>query len=423
MAEYSEILYEKQRKGVLISFNRPAAMNAISRTLLKELGDALDKAVADPEVRKVVLTGVGSSPKTSALCGPIDLAMVGGLTIHLAIREDTMGCKKYLIALWLVYGWIAFGSVGLAAPQFESVTIGYSSFSGAYVPLWIAVEERLGKKYSLDLKAVYAGRIRPQQLLVSGEAPFVVATGTGALTSHAVGLKDQVIILTFLNKVGSAIFSKTEIKNPEELKGKTIATGRPGAFADTMVRYVLRGKLGLLPDRDVKLLPVGEAALTLPALERRVVDAASLSIPYTLIARKMGFRELVDYDKIGIIYPYNTVTTLRTTLSKSPELVEKVLKTMIEGVSVFKTNKEKSLAVMRKYMRGASEDILEETYQYTRGVLEEVPTPSLQVIKTALEIISLQYPEAKQIDPNLIIDPSLVRRIDQSGFIGALYRK
>ncbi len=341
----------------------------------------------------------------------------------LAIRETRMAGKKYLIGLWLVYGWIAFGSASLAAPQFESVTIGYSSFSGAYGPVWIAVEERLGRKHGLDLKAVYAGRVRPQQLLVSGEVPFVVATGTGALTSHAVGVKDQVIILTFLNKVGSSIFSKTEIKTPEELKGKTIATGRPGAFADTMVRYVLRGKLGLMPDRDVKLLPMGEAVLTLPALERGVVDAASLSMPYTSIARKMGFRELVDYDRIGIVYPYNTVTTLRQTVSRNPELVEKVLKAMIEGTSAFKSNREKSLAVMRKYMRGASDDVLEETYQYTSAVLEEVPTPSLQVIKTALEIISLQYPQAKQTDPNLLIDPSFVRRIDQSGFIGALYRK
>ena len=334
-----------------------------------------------------------------------------------------MASKKYLIGPWFVCGWLAFASASLAASSFDSLTVGYSSFSGAYVPFWIAVEERLGKKYGLDLKAVYAGRIRPQQLLASGEVPFVIATGTGALTSHAVGIKDQVIILTFINKVGSAIFSRTEIKSPEELKGKTIATGRPGAFADTMVRYVLRGKLGLMPDRDVKLLPMGEAILTLPALERGIVDAASLTNPYTLVAKKMGFRELVDYDKLGITYPYNTVTTLRETPGKNPELTEKLLKTLIEAIFVFKTNKEKSLAVMKKYMRGASDDILAETYDYMSAEVEQVPHPSLQVVKTGLDVISLQYLQAKQADPNLIIDPSYVRRIEQSGFIGALYRK
>jgi hypothetical protein len=38
-------------------------------------------------------------------------------------------------------------------------------------------------------------------------------------------------------------------------------------------------------------------------------------------------------------------------------------------------------------------------------------------------MLSLQYPQAKQTDPNLIIDPSFVNRIDQSGFIRALYKK
>jgi hypothetical protein len=48
-------------------------------------------------------------------------------------------------------------------------------------------------------------------------------------------------------------------------------------------------------------------------MERGVVDAASFSGPQALIAKKMGFRELVSYEKLGIVYPYNTVTTLRQT--------------------------------------------------------------------------------------------------------------
>jgi enoyl-CoA hydratase len=59
MAEYKEILYQKQRRGVLITLNRPEALNAITRPMLKELHHALDEAESDPEVRAVVLTGAG----------------------------------------------------------------------------------------------------------------------------------------------------------------------------------------------------------------------------------------------------------------------------------------------------------------------------------------------------------------------------
>ena len=303
--------------------------------------------------------------------------------------------KKTRVATAVGYVLLLLDSLCFAAASPEALTVGYSSFSGAYLPLWIAVEEGLGKKYGLDLKAIYAGRIRPQQLLATGEVPFVMATGTGALTSHILGVKDQVIIMTTINRVNSAIFSRPEIKSTEELRGKTVATGRPGAFGDTMVRYVLRAKLGLVPDRDVKMLPIGEAQLAFPALERGIVQAASLTIPFTLIAKKMGYRELVDYDKAGVVYPYNTITTLRQTPSKNPDLAERLLKTIIEAIFVSKTEKEKSLAVLKKYMKGTPDEILEETYQYSKNVAEEVPTPSLEIVKAALEILSYQYPQPK----------------------------
>jgi NitT/TauT family transport system substrate-binding protein len=322
----------------------------------------------------------------------------------------------------LSWCWIAVASA-VAATQLDPVTVGYASFSGHYTSMWIAVEDGLGKKYGIDLKAVYAGRMRPQQLLVSGDVPVVIATGSGALTSHIVGAKDQVIVANFINKVGGAIYAKPEIKTPEDLRGKTIGVGRAGSISDSVIRYVLRAKLGLMPDRDVKLLVVGEPALGLQTLERGIVDAAPLNMPLNLSARKLGFRELVNYEKLGITYPTNTVTTLRQTVVKNPEMIERFLKTLLEGLYIFKTQKEKSLATMRKNLRGVSDEVLEETYQSTLAEMELVPTPLLQVIRSGLDILSLQYPQAKQTDPNPIFDASFVRRMEQSGFFAGLGKK
>jgi ABC-type nitrate/sulfonate/bicarbonate transport system substrate-binding protein len=251
----------------------------------------------------------------------------------------------------------------------------------------------------------------------------VIASGSGAVTSHVLGVKDQVIVALLSTKLGGGIFSKNEIKRPEDLKGKLIATGRPGALNDILVRYVLTRKWGLSPDRDVKLMPIGEPPLMMQALERGVVDASSLSMPASFVAKSKGFFELVNYDNLGLAYPMHAVTTLRPTIGKNPQLVERVLKALVEAVAVFKGNKEKSFAVWRKYMRGASEEFLEETYQHTSAGLEAVPIPSIPVITSALDMISAHYPQAKQTDPSLIVDPSFVKRIEQSGFIGALYKR
>ena len=103
---------------------------------------------------------------------------------------------------------MAITRLSFAAGEPLRLKIIYSSFTGAYTPLWLAVDERLGRKHGLELEAVYAGRMRPHQLLLSGDAQYVVSTGTGVVSSYAVGTKDLVSIASFVNTTGSSIFSK-----------------------------------------------------------------------------------------------------------------------------------------------------------------------------------------------------------------------
>jgi enoyl-CoA hydratase/carnithine racemase len=76
MATYQTVLYEKQRRGVLITLNRPDALNALNHELLNQLDTALAEAETDPEIRAVVITGAegafsagedmgGDDPKTA----------------------------------------------------------------------------------------------------------------------------------------------------------------------------------------------------------------------------------------------------------------------------------------------------------------------------------------------------------------------
>src|ERR671911_1437082 len=61
MTNYNDILYKKQRKGVLITLNRPNALNAMNEELMNELDQALSEAETDPEIRAVVITGAGGA--------------------------------------------------------------------------------------------------------------------------------------------------------------------------------------------------------------------------------------------------------------------------------------------------------------------------------------------------------------------------
>jgi enoyl-CoA hydratase/carnithine racemase len=55
----SHLVYEKMRRGVLITLNRLERLNALSEELRAELHQAFDESIEDPAVRAIVLTGAG----------------------------------------------------------------------------------------------------------------------------------------------------------------------------------------------------------------------------------------------------------------------------------------------------------------------------------------------------------------------------
>ncbi|NMD61322.1 UNVERIFIED_ORG: crotonobetainyl-CoA hydratase [Nocardia globerula] len=68
-------LIERRGNVMLITLNRPAARNAVNAEMCIQVGDALEMAENDPEVRVVVLTGAGDK----AFCAGADLkAMTRG---------------------------------------------------------------------------------------------------------------------------------------------------------------------------------------------------------------------------------------------------------------------------------------------------------------------------------------------------------
>jgi len=310
---------------------------------------------------------------------------------------------------------LALTTNSFAAGEPLKLKIIYSSFTGAYTPLWLAVEEHLGRKYGIEIESVYAGRARPHQFLISGDAQYVVSTGTGVVSSHAVGSKDLVIIASFVNSTGASIFSNPKLKTAKELRGKIIGSGRPGAINDILLVYILKRKLGLDPNRDVKLVNLGETPAILPALERGVVDAAMLTTPARLFAKKMGFRELVDFDDLGVQYPYVGISTLKVNVKKNPDVTLRLVRTLTDGIQIFKSNKERGLAAMKRYLRGASDEMLEETYTYFSTRMPKFPYPSVEAIKTALDMMTDQFPQAAKVDPQEVVDLSFVKQVETAG--------
>ena len=82
MTPFSEIRYEVEAGVCTVTLHRPERLNAVTTTMLRELGEAWDRADADDTVRAVIVTGAGR-----AFCAGADLGS-GGSTFNYAERKS-----------------------------------------------------------------------------------------------------------------------------------------------------------------------------------------------------------------------------------------------------------------------------------------------------------------------------------------------
>ena len=78
----------------VLTLNRPAALNALSRALMDELSDRIDALQADPAVRVLILTGAGK-----AFCAGLDLKELGSGQATLGGGENGVSARDPVVAL------------------------------------------------------------------------------------------------------------------------------------------------------------------------------------------------------------------------------------------------------------------------------------------------------------------------------------
>jgi hypothetical protein len=66
--------------------------------------------------------------------------------------------------------------------------------------------------------------------------------------------------------------------------------------------------------------------------------------------------------------------------------------------------------------------VLDATYQSALPVIPRVPLPTREAVESAIELVALTNPEARDVDPTRFFDPRFVQELQDSGFIQGLYQ-
>jgi len=278
----------------------------------------------------------------------------------------------------------------------------------------------------------------------NGEVEFVGGNHISTYGHRARG-DSWVYLGQTLNSVNPklAVRPNSGINTIRDLRGKKVGTrGMHPGLND----WLLLKQRGLDVDRDdielvskVAGLESAEAAeqLTGPDTEeeRRKkrtpvwqwvrdghVDAALLMAPSHLFAADAGLK-IIDIEPMPMIW-FTTISSSLPFVEKHPDIVERFLKGIIEGIHFFKTQPEKSTEIIRqKYTKEGQLNQAQATwiYQNLSPMLEPKLYPSMAAIANVYEEAKRYDADAQNVNPMELWDLHHIRQIDDSGFVDGLY--
>jgi len=313
-----------------------------------------------------------------------------------------------------------FSSV-LAQEKPNRINLGYSSISGSQAILRVIKDAGIFLRNGLDPSLVLiAGGSGIIQSVIAGDLPIAVVSGEPSILARLQGA-DTVILGGLVNIIDFSIITAPEIKKPQDLKGKKLAVSRFGSSTDFVIRYAL-DKWGLVPDRDVAILQIGSQPARLTALKSGTVQGTIVGPPADIVARKSGFNEIATPEQLNLAYPNTSIVSTSSTLAKNEALLRRIMKSLVEGIHFFKTQKEASMKSMDAFARLGDAALIEETYRHYQELIPRVPYPDPKGIQTVLNEIARRDPKAKNLKPETFADARLLKELEANGLSQQLYR-
>jgi NitT/TauT family transport system substrate-binding protein len=273
----------------------------------------------------------------------------------------------------------------------------------------------------LDVDLIFIdGSSRGIQSLMSGDIPLTSAVGTAVINGKLAG-GDIAIINSFVNTLPYFVFGKSEIKSPEDLKGRSAAMHIPGTAADFALRLALKG-IGLSL-KDIKGVTVGGAPARVTAVASGQLDFTVGTEGEKIRGEKFGLKTIIDMAKLNIPFQFTCTVATRRTIQENPDLVRRAVRAMAEAVHFYKTNKDPVVKIMQKYARGPDRSFFEAVYDSSSALLVEDTYPTIEGLKNTLEIQASIDPKAAKAKAEDFVDLRFVDELKKSGFIQKLYGK
>lgn len=308
-------------------------------------------------------------------------------------------------------------SVAEAASAPATVVITFGSFSERETALFVAQDQGFFPKHQLDVKLVRVSGPVALAALAGGDSQFYWGAATGAtLGAIAAGL-DAVFVASLIHKLEGTFVVSPAIKSPMDLRGMTIGVQSIGGGIWMRTMLAL-SHWGLDPKRDnIRFRIIGDEAVLAQAIAARMIDGSYLGYTFGSLLERQGFRILADLAKLGIPYQNTALLGQRRFIHSSPDLVERVLRALVEAVGFVLEAANKPL-VMKSLAKGLRLPRLEdasEGYERVINLYERRIYPNVEGIRSTIGLLGTTNENIRRLKAEDLIDDRFVKKLEQEG--------
>ena len=313
---------------------------------------------------------------------------------------------------------LAVGAVPTVRAE-EKVLIAYGGQNETVGPMWVAVDKGLFKKHGLEVRML---QMRSGQFniaaLMSGDVQAMWPAVSSVLSGVSGGAKISCVASPF-NRIARELIVRKEIDSLAGLRDKVFGVQSIGGGFWLQTMIVL-DRLGLDPDKHgLKMRIIGDEPTILQALLALNIDAAVITIASAGVAKRAGFRSLVNTAELRVPYQGVGICTRSDLIAGSPDLILRLVKGMVDGVAFIQEprNKRDVMGVLKKNLRLSTDGDAETSYNSLRLVASLDVAPDPEAWRNIQRFVSRVSPKVAQLDIHQIINGSFVKSLEETGFL------
>lgn len=308
----------------------------------------------------------------------------------------------------------------------QHVNVGYAFVASTTLPVWIARDEGLYKKYGLDVKLFsFQGSAAATQALLGGSLDIVFGSADAVVTVVGRGAPAAVIGTTQL--LNYELVARPDFTSVAELRGRTAGISAFSGGDDFALRRLLP-KFGLQPGKDVRIVVLGtpNSYQKDEAVLNGTIDAtlSSFDVVDTLKLQGKKMSVLAETLPNGVKLTVGDLFTTRAYLANHGANVANFMRAYVAAIRMAKNSKALTYAYLKKYTRVDNPVIQEETYKRRiLGEFQSMPWPNEEAILAQRDDIASSSPDLarlKGMNAAAFIDAAPLKTLEAQGFLKSL---